>query len=72
MQYMPSEYNNNNYNNIKHFGVVLRSNGMLLSHFKRNRDTIPPLPTPPQPLHIAYNMKRGEKGHSFTCAKYLL
>jgi hypothetical protein len=42
-----------NNNNIKHSGMVLmvlRSNGMLLSHFKRNRDTIPPHPTPPQAL----------------------
>jgi hypothetical protein len=40
MQYIPLEYNNNN--NIKHVGMVLTSNGMLLSHFKRNRDANPP------------------------------
>jgi hypothetical protein len=53
MQYIPLEYNNNN--NIKHSRMVLmvlRSNGMLLSHFKRNRDAIPPHPTPPQALYI--------------------
>jgi hypothetical protein len=26
---------------------------MLLSHFKRNRDAIPPHPTPPQTLDVA-------------------
>jgi hypothetical protein len=55
MQYIPLEYNNNNNTNIKHSGMVLmmlRSNGVLLSHFKRNRDAIPPHPTPPQALHI--------------------
>jgi hypothetical protein len=49
MQYIPLEYNNN----IKHSGMVLmalRSNGMLLSDFKRNQDAIPPHPTPPQAL----------------------
>jgi hypothetical protein len=46
MQYIPLEYNNN----MKHSGMVLRSNGMLLSHFKRNPDAIPPHPTPPQAL----------------------
>jgi hypothetical protein len=53
MQYIPLEYNNNN---IKHSWMVLmvlRSNGMLLSHFKRNRDAIPPHPTPPQALIAA-------------------
>jgi hypothetical protein len=52
MQYIPLEYNNNN---IKHSGKVLmalRSNRMLLSHFKRNRDAISPHPTPPQALYI--------------------
>jgi hypothetical protein len=49
MQYTPLEHNNNN---IKHSGMVLRSNGMLLSHFKRSRDAIPPHPTPPQPLVV--------------------
>jgi hypothetical protein len=51
MQYIPLEYNNN----IKHSGMVLmvlRSNGMLLSHFKRNRAAIPPHPTPPQAMYI--------------------
>jgi hypothetical protein len=43
MQYIPLEYNNNN--NIKHSGMVLRNNGMLLSPFKRNRDATPPHPT---------------------------
>jgi hypothetical protein len=47
MQYVSLEYNNNN---ITNFGMVLRSNGMLLSHFKRNPDTNPPHPTPPQAL----------------------
>jgi hypothetical protein len=53
MQYIPLEYNNNN---IKHSGMVLmvlRSNGMLLSHFKRNQDAIPPHPTPPQALVVS-------------------
>jgi hypothetical protein len=55
MQYVPLEYinNNNNNNNTKHSWLVLmvlRSNGILLSHFKRNRDAIPPHPTPPQAL----------------------
>jgi hypothetical protein len=54
MQYIPLEYNNNN-NNMKHYRMVLmvlRSNGMLLSHFKKNQDAIPPHPTPPQALII--------------------
>jgi hypothetical protein len=49
MQYIPLEYNNNN--NINHSGMVLmvlRNNGMLLSHFKRNWDAILSHPTPPQ------------------------
>jgi hypothetical protein len=37
---------------IKLSGMVLCSNGMLLSHFKRNRDAIPPHPTPSQALSI--------------------
>jgi hypothetical protein len=49
MQYIHLEYNNNN---VKHSGMVLRSNGMLLSHFKRNRDAIPPHPTPPEALYV--------------------
>jgi hypothetical protein len=56
MEYITLEYNNNNNNNnIKHTRMmlmVLRSNGMLLSHFKRNRDAIPPHPTRPQALCI--------------------
>jgi hypothetical protein len=32
--------------------MVLRSNEMLLSHFKRNRDAIPPHPVPPQALRL--------------------
>jgi hypothetical protein len=72
MQYIPLEYNNNsiqlfiiynNNNNIKHSRMVLRSNGMLLSHFKRNQDAIPPHPTPPQALggsHYHQIMKRAE------------
>jgi hypothetical protein len=58
MQYIPLDYNNNN---IKHSGMVLmvlRSNGMLLSHFKRNRDVISSHPTPPQALYI-YVIGRG-------------
>jgi hypothetical protein len=53
-EYIPSEYNNNNNNNnnIKHSGMVLSSNGMLLSHLKRNRDAIPPHPTTAQALAI--------------------
>jgi hypothetical protein len=44
--------NNNNNNNTKHSGMVLRSKGMLLSHFKRSRDAIPPHPTPHQALCV--------------------
>jgi hypothetical protein len=45
---------------MKHSGMVLmvlRSNGMLLSDFKRNRDAIPPHSTPPQALTISLIMK---------------
>jgi hypothetical protein len=41
MQYIPLQYNNT----IKHSRMVLmvlRSNGMLLSHLKKNQGTIPP------------------------------
>jgi hypothetical protein len=51
LQYILLEYNNN----IKHSGIVLmvlRSNGILLSYFKRNRDAIPPDPIPPQALML--------------------
>jgi hypothetical protein len=54
MQYIPLEYNNN----IKHSGtvlMVLRSNGMLLAHFNRNWDAIPPHPPPLKPrLKLKY------------------
>jgi hypothetical protein len=50
IQYIPLEYNNNN-DNIKHSGMVLmvlRSNGMLLSHFKGTGMPSHLTPTPPQ------------------------
>jgi hypothetical protein len=50
MQYIILEYNNNNIKHSEMVLMVLRSNGKLLSHFKRNRDAIPPHPTPLQAL----------------------
>jgi hypothetical protein len=61
MQYITLEFNNNNNNNIKHSRMVLMvliSNGMLLSHFKRNRDAIPLHPTSPQALSVGQNVSR--------------
>jgi hypothetical protein len=65
MQYILLEYNNNN-NNIKHSEMVLRSNGMPLRHLKRNRDAIPPHPTPPQFLDI-YNIYIYKIGCMYVC-----
>jgi hypothetical protein len=50
MQYIPLEYNNNNIEHSRMVLMVLRCNGMLLSHFKRNREAIPRHPTPPKAL----------------------
>jgi hypothetical protein len=49
--------------------TVLRRNGVLLSHFERNRDVIPPHPAAPQALGtyklfwaVSHNMMRASVG----------
>jgi hypothetical protein len=61
---MSSEINTSIIVQRKHSGMVLmvlRSNGMLLSHLKKNWDAIPPHPAPPQALPLTEMNSRSRK-----------